>query len=105
MNNRSLRFVSGGCLSRWPGRASQTWVVAAIEEPFDPREIKWRVTNTTPDRRRGQVIAYAVSGGASADFGFVTVPDRAHSTHFKDIPAGRYAPQVEGDLERHDVLG
>jgi len=26
---------------------------------FDPSEIKWRVTNTTSDRRRGQVIAYA----------------------------------------------
>ena len=34
-------------------------LVAALEEPFDPREIKWRVTNTTSDRRRGQVIAYA----------------------------------------------
>ena len=33
--------------------------VAALEDPFDPREIKWRVTNTTSDRRRGQVIAYA----------------------------------------------
>jgi len=33
--------------------------VTALEEPFDPREIKWRVTNTTADRRRGQVIAYA----------------------------------------------
>src|SRR5690349_887373 len=36
-------------------------LVAALEEPFDPREIKWRVTNTTSDRRRGQVIAYADS--------------------------------------------
>ena len=34
-------------------------LVIALEEPFDPREIKWRVTNTTADRRRGQVIAYA----------------------------------------------
>jgi hypothetical protein len=34
-------------------------LVAALEEPFDPREIKWRVTNTTSDRRRGQVIGYA----------------------------------------------
>src|ERR1051326_477437 len=33
--------------------------VVALENPFDPREIKWRVTNTTSDRRRGQVIAYA----------------------------------------------
>src|SRR5215471_5561568 len=33
-------------------------LVAALEEPFDPQEIKWRVTNTTKDRRRGQVVAY-----------------------------------------------
>ena len=33
--------------------------VVALEDPFDPREIKWRVTNATSDRRRGQVIAYA----------------------------------------------
>ena len=33
-------------------------LVASLEEPFDPAEIKWRVTNTTKDRRRGQVIAY-----------------------------------------------
>ena len=32
---------------------------AALENPFDPSVIKWRVTNTTSDRRRGQVIAYA----------------------------------------------
>ena len=32
---------------------------ATLENPFNPNEIKWRVTNTTPDRRRGQVIAYA----------------------------------------------
>lgn len=34
-------------------------LVAALEEPFEPREIKWRVTNTTKDRSRGQMIAYA----------------------------------------------
>jgi len=34
-------------------------VEAALENPFDSSEIKWRVTNTTSDRRRGQVIAYA----------------------------------------------
>src|SRR5271165_1548731 len=32
---------------------------ASLENPFDPSEIKWRVTNTSSDRRRGQVIAYA----------------------------------------------
>ena len=34
-------------------------LVAALEETFDPREIKWRVTNTTADKRRGQMLAYA----------------------------------------------
>jgi hypothetical protein len=34
-------------------------LVEALEEPFDPREIKWRVTNTTADKRRGQMLAYA----------------------------------------------
>jgi hypothetical protein len=31
----------------------------ALEEPLDPQEIKWRVTNTTKDRTRGQVMAHA----------------------------------------------
>ncbi|HEU0142703.1 MAG TPA: Rad52/Rad22 family DNA repair protein [Bryobacteraceae bacterium] len=34
-------------------------LVAALDEPFDPRDIKWRVTNMTSDRRRGQMMAYA----------------------------------------------
>ena len=40
-------------------------LIAALEEPFDPTEIKWRVTNTTQvgsrngPRFRGQMLAYA----------------------------------------------
>jgi hypothetical protein len=40
-------------------------MVAALEDPFDPTEIKWRVTNTTQvgsrnsPRFRRQVLAYA----------------------------------------------
>src|SRR5262245_49030102 len=34
-------------------------LVAALEEPFDLQEVKWRVKHTTKDRTRGQVIAYA----------------------------------------------
>jgi hypothetical protein len=34
-------------------------LVASLEEPFNPAEIKWRVTNTTRDKTRGQLIAYA----------------------------------------------
>src|ERR1700693_3484483 len=40
-------------------------LVAALEDPFDPSEIKWRVTNTCKvggpkgPRDRGQMLAYA----------------------------------------------
>jgi hypothetical protein len=30
-----------------------------LAEPFDPNEIKWRVTHTTRDGSRGAVVAYA----------------------------------------------
>ncbi len=46
-----------------PGRVQE--LVAALEEPFDPSEIKWRVTNTCKvggpkgPRDRGQMLAYA----------------------------------------------
>lgn len=32
---------------------------AALAEPFDPSEIKWRVTHTTQDGRGGAVVAFA----------------------------------------------
>lgn len=34
---------------------------AKLIEPFDPSEIKWRVTHTTQDRRRGAVIALVLA--------------------------------------------
>ena len=34
-------------------------ILAQLSEPFDPREINWRVTHTSRDGRRGAVIAYA----------------------------------------------
>lgn len=36
-------------------------LVAALEVPFDPSQIEWRVTNTTKNQQpvRGQVIPYA----------------------------------------------
>lgn len=33
--------------------------VSQLETPFDPSVIEWRVTNTTRDKKRGQVIPYA----------------------------------------------
>jgi hypothetical protein len=44
-------------------------LVAALEEPFDLAEIKWRVTNTSQigsrngPRFRGQMLAYADRSG------------------------------------------
>lgn len=34
-------------------------VLSELEVPFDPSVIEWRVTNTTKDKKRGQVIPYA----------------------------------------------
>jgi len=34
-------------------------LLAQLAEPFDPSEIKWRVTHTTQDGSRGAVIAFA----------------------------------------------
>ena len=34
-------------------------LIAQLTEPFDPSEIKWRVTHTTRDGSRGAVIAFA----------------------------------------------
>ena len=34
-------------------------LIAALEVPFDASQIVWRVTNTSRDKSRGQVIPYA----------------------------------------------
>lgn len=41
------------------GTADITRYTAELEIPFDPRVIEWRVTNSNPDKKRGQVIPYA----------------------------------------------
>src|SRR6516162_529395 len=33
--------------------------VQELEVPFDPGVIEWRVTNTSKDKRKGQIIPYA----------------------------------------------
>ena len=30
-----------------------------LEVPFSPDQVRWRVTNTTNDKKRGQVVPYA----------------------------------------------
>src|SRR6516162_1607320 len=34
-------------------------LLAELEVPFSPEQVQWRVTNTTNDKKRGQVIPYA----------------------------------------------
>lgn len=41
------------------GAAEINRYAAELEIPFDPRVIEWRVTNTSRDKNRGQVIPYA----------------------------------------------
>src|SRR5258708_33053038 len=65
--------------------------VSQLETPFDPSVIEWRVTNTTKDRQRGQVIPYA--------------DQRAHTDRLNAIftPAGwtrRYAVHTSANFQR-----
>ena len=34
-------------------------VLLELEIPFSPDQVQWRVTNTTNDKKRGQVVPYA----------------------------------------------
>ncbi len=34
-------------------------VLGDLEVPFPPELVQWRVTNTSNDKKRGQVVAYA----------------------------------------------
>jgi hypothetical protein len=34
-------------------------VLAELEVPFSPDQVQWRVTNTTKDKKRGQIVPYA----------------------------------------------
>jgi len=74
-------------------------LVAALEEPFDPTEIRWRVTNTTQigsrngPRFRGQMLAYA--------------DPRAYTDRLNELftPAGwtrDYAVQLVQNFERKE---
>ena len=50
-------MLSSGSL-RFPAERVKE-LVAILEVPFDPSRIEWRVTNTNPNKTRGQVIPYA----------------------------------------------
>jgi len=34
-------------------------LLTELEVPFSPDQVQWRVTNTTNDKKRGQVVPYA----------------------------------------------
>ena len=36
-----------------------TKLLAEIEIPFPPDQVRWRVTNTSNDKKRGQIVPYA----------------------------------------------
>ena len=36
-------------------------LLAELEVPFSPDQVRWRVTNTTNDKKRGQIVPYADS--------------------------------------------
>jgi hypothetical protein len=42
-----------------PEKADVKSILAELEVPFSPEQVLWRVTNTTNDKKRGQVVAYA----------------------------------------------
>ena len=38
-----------------------TKLLSELEVPFSPDQVRWRVTNTTNDKKRGQIVPYADS--------------------------------------------
>jgi hypothetical protein len=44
-----------------PSGLDVTKLLAELEVPFSPDLVRWRVTNTTNDKRRGQIVPYADS--------------------------------------------
>lgn len=66
-------------------------IIDALEVPFDPSAIEWRVTNTARDKLRGQVIPYA--------------DQRAYTDRLNALltPAGwtrKYTVHTSGNFER-----
>ena len=45
----------------FPSGLDVTALLAELEVPFSPDQVRWRVTNTTSDKKRGQIVPYADS--------------------------------------------
>ena len=44
-----------------PSGLDVTKLLLDLEVPFSPDQVRWRVTNTTNDKKRGQIVPYADS--------------------------------------------
>ena len=44
-----------------PSGLEVTKLLSELEVPFSPDQVRWRVTNTTNDKKRGQIVPYADS--------------------------------------------
>ena len=42
-----------------PSGLDVTKLLSELEVPFSPDQVRWRVTNTTSDKKRGQIVPYA----------------------------------------------
>src|ERR1017187_1538858 len=42
-----------------PSGLDVTKLLSELEVPFSPDQVRWRVTNTTNDKKRGQIVPYA----------------------------------------------
>ena len=51
-----------------------TKLLAELEVPFSPDLVRWRVTNTTNDKRRGQIVPYADSRAYTARLNVLFTP-------------------------------
>ena len=43
----------------FPSGPDVTKLLLELEVPFPPDQVRWRVTNTTNDKKRGQIVPYA----------------------------------------------
>ena len=51
MSTQGRKYMS--CVTRREGAS------CTVEDPFSPDQIRWRVTNSSNDKKRGQVLPYA----------------------------------------------
>ena len=59
-----------------------TKLLAELEIPFPPDQVRWRVTNTSNDKKRGQIVPYADPRAYT---------DRLNAPRHEDaLPPGRF---------------